>query len=196
MNNYAVMVNDAKKRFCTYNVEIIAAKNGVSHTDTHIITTFLGETARIEKATGNVTVGSREAVFGEILTLFDWLCDGKPDTAASYDFCPVTSLPGIFVAGKGLTLNGDRLADTIDKNPEKFCAACKALGGTEIKAGDIGFQLMALPGLPMQLKFYHSDEEFPATLTLLWDKNILQFIRYETVYYLAGCLLARLATLL
>jgi hypothetical protein len=38
------------------------------------------------------------------------------------------------------------------------------------------------------LKFYHSDEDFPAGLTFLWDENTLQFIHYETVFYIAGFL--------
>jgi len=48
------------------------------------------------------------------------------------------------------------------------------------------------PDLSMQLKFYFADEEFPPSLTFLWDKNILDFVRYETVYYIAGVLRDRL----
>ena len=44
----------------------------------------------------------------------------------------------------------------------------------------------------MQLKFYHSDEDFPPSVTLLWDENMLQFVYYETVFYIAGVLLRRL----
>lgn len=59
-------------------------------------------------------------------------------------------------------------------------------------AGDMGFQINAFPDLPLQMKFYGSDQEFSPSLTLLFDANILQFIRYETVYYLSGCLIRRL----
>ncbi len=192
MNNYEKMLEAARLRFLDYDISRLASRPGVTDEGDRLTTQFLGQRAEVRKADGRIFLDGQPANFGQGLTIYDWLCDGKPDACASYDFCPVTSLPGIFVAGKGLTLNGDRLASAIDKNPEAFRTACKALGGTEIAAGDMGFQLMPLPGLPMQLKFYHSDEEFPATLTLLWDKNILQFLRYETVYYLAGCLLRRL----
>ena len=57
----------------------------------------------------------------------------------------------------------------------------------------MGMELMAFADLPVRLKFYFADEEFPASLTVLWDKNILDFIRYETVYYLAACLFSRLS---
>ena len=39
------------------------------------------------------------------------------------------------------------------------------------------------------MKFYHSDEEFPASITLLWDENTLQYMYYETVFYVAGFLI-------
>lgn len=196
MNNYEKMLEAARLRFLDYDISRLAKRPGVTDEGDRLTTQFLSQRAEIRKADGQIFLDGQPANFGQGLTLYDWLCDGKPGATASYEFCPVTSLPGIFVAGKGLTLSGDRLASAIDKDPKTFCAACKALGGTEIKAGDIGYQLMALPGLPMQLKFYHSDEEFPPSLTLLWDKNILEFLRYETVYYLAGCLLTRLNALL
>ncbi len=188
MDNYAVMLNAAKARFCTYDTRIIERKNGVFSTKTHIITTFLGEPVAVEKATGEVQVGGRPANFGEGLTIFDWLCDRKENARASYDFCPVSSLPGVLVSGGTLVMNFPQLAAKIDKAPDAFLTACRAMGAVPTDLGDLGMQLMVFPDLPLQLKFYHSDEEFPPSLTLLWDKNTLQFIRYETVYYLAGCL--------
>ena len=55
-----------------------------------------------------------------------------------------------------------------------------------------GIGLPVFPGVSMCLKFYFADEEFPPQLTFLWDKNMLQFVRYETVYYIAGCIRERL----
>ncbi len=192
MNNYDKMLNAAKARFCTYDMAKIASKNGVSETKTHIYTTFLGEKVEVEKKTGEIFVGGRPANFGEGLTIFDWLCDRKDYARASFEFCPVSSLPGVLVSGSGLVMNFNALAAKIDKAPDKLTEICKSLGGTEVQAGDIGFQILAFPDLPVQLKFYYSDEEFPASLSLLWDRNILNFIRYETVYYLAGCLRRKL----
>ncbi len=192
MDNYETMLKGAKRRFCTYDITKIAAKNGVTETITHICTTFLGEAVLVEKATGEFTVGGRNASFGEGLTVFDWLCDRKEGASAAWQFCPVSSLPGVLVSGGSLTMRPTAAANKIDQAPENFIAFCESVGGTATGAGDMGFQIMAFPDLPMQLKFYHSDEEFPPSLTLLFDRNTLQFIRYETVYYLAGCLLRRL----
>ena len=55
--------------------------------------------------------------------------------------------------------------------------------------GDAGFSFTIFRDLKVQLKFYRADEEFPASLTLLWDVNTLEFMKYETVFYVAGALL-------
>lgn len=58
-----------------------------------------------------------------------------------------------------------------------------------IAVGDIGFQFPLFVYLSVILKFYHSDEDFPASITQLGDKNLLRYIYYETVFYIAGFLL-------
>ncbi len=189
MDNYAVMMEGAKRLFCTYDMDKLARKNGVRATNTHLITTFFGKTVEIEKATGNMTVDEKMADFGECLTVFDWLCDRKEYAVASGQFCPVSSLPGVLSSGGGgLVMNTDALAAKIHRDPDAFREKCVRLGGREVPMGDLGFELDAFPDLPVRLKFYFADDEFPASLTFLWDQNILQFVRYETVYYLAGCL--------
>jgi hypothetical protein len=42
------------------------------------------------------------------------------------------------------------------------------------------------------LQFWRGDDEFPPRLVLLWDKNITQWVHYETLYYIASMLFTRL----
>ena len=105
-------------------------------------------------------------------------------------------LPGVYVGGNGLMLKNDTLSQMADRDPDRFRWACRFLGGEPWPAGDIGFRIPLFCDLSAVLKFYHSDEEFPAQLTLLWDRNTLRFVRYETVYYIAGVLMSRLKTLM
>lgn len=194
MDNYLVMAQAAAKRFCTYDMEKLARKNGVEDLGESLATCFLGQSVLVSKADGRVIFPAlgREADFGEALTVYDWLCDRKETAKAAWEFCPVSSLPGVFVRGSGLSMSGGILPAEIDQNPEKFMEKCRELGGKPLNIGDIGAEILAFPDLPLRLKFYHADEDFPASLTLLWDKNTLDFLRYETVYYLAGCLFSRL----
>ena len=45
---------------------------------------------------------------------------------------------------------------------------------------------------PVLLQFWQADEEFPPKLVLLWDQNTIEFMHFETTFYLQGDLLERL----
>ena len=196
MNNYDKMLADAQKRCAGYDMAALAAKPGVEDTPEYLKTKFIGQDVLITKADGAVTVDGRAASFGEALSVYDWLCDRKVDAAPAGTYCPVSSLPGVYVSGKGLGMQMPTLSKGIDENPGLFRAGMAAIGAREIPLGDLGWQLDIFPGFPMQLKFYFGDDEFPPQLTLMWDQNSLQFVRYETLYYIAGCLHARLNSLM
>ena len=196
MNNYEKMMADARLRFTAYDMTVLAKRPGVQAQSDALIMEFLGETVYIPKKTGELTIGGRKADFGETLSIFDWLCDGKQDAKAAEDYCMVGSLPGIYVGGSGLVMSGDALAKRIDSAPDAFRTACLSMGGREVDMGDLAFCVPVFPGVAMCLKFYFADEEFPPQLTFLWDKNMLQFVRYETVYYIAGCIRERLCSLM
>lgn len=199
MDNYAVARDRAREYFLQYDQTKIFLRAGVREEGAWFILRFLGADYRIERKTGRIEGSDDgfatvwEASFEEALSIYDRLCDGKPGARAADEFCPVHSLPGVLLGGSGgLTMNGGTLPVQIDKNPEAFRSAAEALGGAAIAMGDIGYRLQVFPDLPMLLKFYHSDEDFPAQLVFLWDRNTLDFVRYETVYYIAGCLISRL----
>lgn len=53
-------------------------------------------------------------------------------------------------------------------------------------------ELQLLPFLSVIVCFWDSDEEFPASLQILVDKNILKYMHYETVMFAISHLLKRL----
>ena len=83
--------------------------------------------------------------------------------------------------------------DLLNRDPAALARACEALGGTPLSGADVGYTLPLFPFLPVQLRFWHGDEEFPPSLQLLWDEHTLQFMRYETTYYAANHLFTRLS---
>ena len=179
-------LQNAMKRFCSYDMELLSRRAGVTDRGEYLETLFFGMETRMDKKTGCVTVDGQPADYCEALSVFDWLCDGKNDAKTSACFCPVSSLPGVMVRGQGLLMEAPKLSKEVDIAPDKFLRICTEMGGKMLNIGDFGVQMDIFPGLPMQMKFYHSDDEFPPVITFLWDKNILDFVRYETVYYICG----------
>ena len=50
--------------------------------------------------------------------------------------------------------------------------------------------------MPVILQFYESDEEFPPGVKLMWDENVTDYMKYETVWYAAGFIYNRLLSLM
>jgi hypothetical protein len=127
---------------------------------------------------------------GEVLTIYDYLCDAKPGRAPAREPVSMAHLGGH--VHTNLAAASGSLERAIDRAPDAFRRACEALGGTPAPGGDICYDLELFPDLPVQLRFWHADEDFPPSLDLLWDRNTLQFLRYETTWFAAGVLRGRL----
>ena len=66
----------------------------------------------------------------------------------------------------------------------------------KINQGDVGYIIDIFDFLPVMFIFYDQDSEFPAEIKLLWDENILNFMHYETTFYVANQLFDRLEELI
>ena len=79
-----------------------------------------------------------------------------------------------------------------EKDMEGLKQACVTLGGVQGGRGDVAYRIPMFEFLPVQFAFWQSDEDFPADVQLLWDKNVLDYMHYETLWYAAGHLMKRL----
>lgn len=190
MDNYQISRDRAQAYFLGFDQEKLIRDGDLQYDAQRIYTNFFGRPYAIDRQSGVVTrlFDGAQAGYEEVMTIFDLLCHKGEHKILSGKLAPVNSLKGAAAAGVDTNFYGD-IATRFDKNPETFAAACRKLGGQEVAMGDMGFRFPVFGGLDVILKFYRSDEEFPAGLTLLWDENTLQFMFYETVFYAAGFLL-------
>ncbi len=196
MDNYVLAQDRARQAFLRRNHDGFATRPGISGNTEEITFRFLGTKTTVGLKTGEIAFQWENKIwkadYSEAFSVYDWLCDSKPQATASGEFCPAHGLPGVYVAGSGLSMSPKCLAEAADQEPGLFSRACEALGGRRLYLGDMAYEIPVVPGLTMVLKFYHRDEEFPPSMTILWDKNTLEFVRYETIYYIAGALCQRL----
>ena len=190
-DNYAIQAEDARLRFLTYDQSAMPVEKDKEY----LYLPFCGCDYRISRGDGHIFRRNGDRWLpadshGEVLTIFDYLCDAKPGRAPAGAFVSMPSLAG-HVHG-GLVQKSGALERLIDAEPEAFCRACRALGGVPGEGGDLCFDLFLFWDLPVRLRFWHADEEFDPFLDLLWDANALQFLRYETTWFAAGVLRARL----
>jgi hypothetical protein len=158
---------------------------------------------RIERKTGLVERfekknSIREADFNEAMSLYDVLCSAKEDCHLAGSFCPTGSLKGI-TRTNGVLSGGSPSGEVehfFDTHLAELKAACEKLGGIPEGNGDAAYRLRIFPFLPLRFQFWSSDEDFDAEIQFLWDENVLQYLHFETLYYVMGHLLKRLQELI
>ena len=197
-DNYEIARDRAEKAFLQYGQEAMIAKFGLAHDRDFLYIRFLALDYRVDRKTGRVErlPDLTRAGFREVMTIFDVLCESKPECRLSGEFVRVNDLDGVTrTAYLGADLfNGSAKAFT--RRTAELKAACEALGGTPGTVGDVSFRIPVFDFLPVTLQFWDADDEFDAVLKIMWDRRTLDFMRYETTWYAAGRLLERLEELM
>ncbi len=102
---------------------------------------------------------------------------------------------GLLYAGVFARRATDRLGKTFGRSAKLFQEAGARLGGEPAGVGDASFTLLALPSVPLQYVLWEGDEEFPASLQLLFDACVVHYLSLEDIVVLgqmaAGRLLRR-----
>lgn len=200
LSNYEIMKNQVQQRFSSYNQEEMIRKFNLDSDSEYIYIDFVCRRYRIHRITGDVAWYSDEhsgwqpAGYNEVLTIFDVLCDSCPDCHLSGEFIHMHRLSSLQNGNTGVlggSLFGDR-APFFDTRGEALHKACRAIGGTPYFKGDIAYVIPLFPFLPVVFQFWHSDDEFSASMELFADRNMLQYMKFETVWFAMGHLLSRI----
>ena len=201
ISNYDITKAETARLFLRYDQQTMIDRYALAHDADYLYLPMLGRMHRICRATGLVEwsedgfITAVEADFNAAMTIYDVLCYARSGAGLSGRFVRVNSLPGIVAASRVGESISDDTAAFFDSRPAALRRACEMLGGTPMGKGDVSFRLKLFPFLPVLLQFWHSDEDFPADLQLLWDANTLDFLHYETVWYAAGYIRQRLRTM-
>lgn len=188
-DNYQLSRDRAQAYFLNFDQQTLIDTWQLAHDADWLYADFLGKPYGICRKTGAVLrPDGSEAGFEEALSIFDLLCHEGTEKFCTGQFAPVNSLKGCPAVTVGTDFHSET-ASRLDRNWEAFQSACLSLGGTPMQLGDLGFSFPVFADLTVRLKFYRADEDFPASLVLLWEENTLQYIYYETVFYIAGFLL-------
>jgi hypothetical protein len=199
--------------FLKYDQEKMIQKFALKSDSDYLYITFVGRTCRISRSTGKVEekqlIGDplpeksekaendqamqfKEAGFEAAMSIYDVLCESKDGCRPSGQYVTLSHLPGTVPGAKPGNHMFQKTADYFDQNPEKLSAACETLQGIRGSIGDVSYCIPVFDFLSVQLQLWASDDEFPAVLQLLWDQNILDYMHYETTFYVAGYLFERL----
>ena len=83
-------------------------------------------------------------------------------------------------------------ADGFNGKRKELEAVCKNFGETLNLKGDVAVKLYPFPFLPVILQYWEADEEFPANLKFMYDENILDYMHFETIFFMTAHIVKRL----
>ena len=191
VNNYAVMAERARGLFCTRDRAAMAARLGLDETGEGIPIRFLGTPYLVTPEGHVLGPDGAAASFGATMAIYDALArDNAP--RLSGEFVPTAALHGIHGTQ---AVHEDLNAPAARRFAGKTAAleaALLALGGRKWGPGDVSYILDVFDFFPVCVRFYDADEEFPASLQFLWDANALEYLYYETLWYVMGELVEEL----
>ena len=200
MDNYDLQVDIAKRIFLQYDQQQMIRKFSLNADEQWIYLTYLNTPCRISRKNGRVEEMIENCwqecrEYSTVMTIYDLLCYHKGEN--------LPNLSGKWCAVGNFVVTGVTNTDTFTKKFAKLFdgrldalkAACEKMGGviqSPVAGADLTCRFAVTPWFPVLLQFWDSDEEFPSKLVILWDSNTLQFMHYETTFYLQGDLLERL----
>ncbi len=80
------------------------------------------------------------------------------------------------------------------EDPEGLVARGRELGAEPRDGiGDRALRLEPFPGIPVTFALWQADDEFPASLTVLFDRSILRWFELDMIFLLVDILARRLA---
>ncbi len=65
-----------------------------------------------------------------------------------------------------------RIVDLVGEAPKRFADAAATLGGVSAEAGDMAFDFLVLPRVPLRLIYWRGDDEFPPALKVRFDASV------------------------
>lgn len=199
MSNYEITKRKMQKEFLNYNQKEMIQKFCLDHDADYIYIKFLGHMYRVHRGDGNVTWSDdgfctfSEANYNEAMTIYDVLCCSSGDCTLSGEFVNMDSLS--FVQGSSAAQGSglfQKMEQFFDHKNEAMARACRNLGGVESGKGDTACRIPMFDFFPVIIRFWNSDEEFPASLQVFTDKNVLKYMHYETLWFAVLHLLERI----
>lgn len=188
MNNYDIIVEESKKRFLQWDQEKMIEKCSLQADSDYLFVSFCGCPYRIHRRTAEVErIANNEYLatdFNEVMSIFDLLCHSKDGAVLSGEWVSVAKLANHVPSSSG---NNNFFRDPealFDLHTDRLRKAIAARGYEPFSPGDVGCIFQVFPVLPAVFQFWQSNEEFPPSIRFLWDRRTLDFVHYETIFYI------------
>lgn len=134
---------------------------------------------------------TEELYFNEAMSIYHLLRYTKDQPLLSGIWVPNTEIDG--AASRSRSLQDPLLTPFSKTFTGKTAAlerACETISGQRLPdaKSDVAYQFHAFPQIALRLHFWDADEDFPAQTQVLVDRQITDYVHFETV----GCMISDL----
>ena len=197
ISNYDLQKQRAKELFLQWDSDAIARRFSLQQDAGFLYLPFFSIPLRIDRSNGDIAeltaAGPVPADFETHLAVFDALCREDGPALLSGRWATVNNLGHTGHPGVGEDSLYRPYLSLFSGKGNGVGQLLRKIGGKPFPVGEVAYQVDIFPFLPLVFQFWEADEEFPPQIRLLWDENTLQFVRYETTWYIALHFLRRLA---
>ena len=161
--------------------------------------TFCGRPFEVTKKAVRVLDGKH--INNNFLSVLIYYTISPADCEPLYDFTLLANLSGgVFAGDRGAgSWEGWQqkpLVERFGSDFDAFHQAALRLGmryDGETAPLEHSYAFHVLPKMPVKIKYYEADEEFPVHVKFFWDKTATQFLTFEPLAVLNGCLISAIA---
>jgi len=75
-----------------------------------------------------------------------------------------------------------KLEHVFSQDPAGFTTASSACGGKKVEGGDIAYEFLVFPKIPVRIMLWLADEEFPARISFLFDRTANIHLQLDALY--------------
>lgn len=191
--NYDRMAADAALLFLKYDQEKMIRKWNLDADGMYLYLPFFSEenVLRIDRNSGRLSriseTQSDSDLNMEAMILYDLLTYSDEPPREAGEWASVSQLGGIIGAGHDSSLRSP-LADAFAGKASWLDEICRQTGGSPAGKGDVSYAFTVFRNFRILMQFWDQDDEFPADVRFLFDRNALLFMHYETLWYVMGAL--------
>ncbi len=188
-SNYVKVLEKWRQDFVIWDQEALCKKVGLDTYDKEWIRlSYFGIPYEIDRRTGRIRKAGQsdyEPVFDEAMAIYNFFYYAKAGAVNSGEWVHFRDVKdaGVFEGAFERQVL-EPFARAFAGRPEAFREAGERLNYMPLSHGDVSFQIPAFFCIPLRAIFWDGDEEFPAKVNLLFDKNITSFIHPESVVML------------
>ncbi len=196
-SNYEKMLLGAKELFLRRDQEEMIRIWGLEHDGESIRFELFSRPMTLDRKTARLGAAGGEDMppinpVNDSMIVFDLLTRPSERPKLKGEWASISMLGGVIGAGHDRLLGHDRDAAFFSGAADALAEACRRMNGLPFGKSDVGYVIPVFRDFSAALQFWDGDDEFPARLKFLFDANALDFMHYETLWYVMEGITERL----